>query len=89
MQTKIIICKGCNEKFNIPLWKKQLYCTFDCYNNHREKYMIKCSFCEKAIKIIGNRYKKSKHKLFFCSKDCQARGCNSRARGGGTRSSLG
>lgn len=66
------ICKHCKKVFEIPHWrKKAMYCNNQCRNNDREKYWLKCSYCNKEIKIIGHRYKKSKYKLFFCSNKCK------------------
>lgn len=65
-----MICPTCNKEFHFEYWRKRKYCSQKCYKKIREKHIVNCISCNKQIKIIGNRYKKSKTKRFTCSRKC-------------------
>ena len=60
----------CNKKFT--KYRNQKYCSIECAHKAlRKRVEVKCSECNKIFEVIKSKYKKSKTKMFFCSRKCK------------------
>lgn len=66
-------CVECGVVFYVPKHKMhQKYCSKDCDSLSRKKRCdLKCDFCGKDFQRKKSQLKKSKHGLYFCSRECK------------------
>jgi len=65
-------CKFCNTEFFTRKDQEKKFCSHKCSSESRKKRLpVKCDTCDSPFEIIPKRYNKSKHKKFFCSKECK------------------
>lgn len=66
-------CEICDRNFVVRLAQKDnIYCSKECGSqSHKEKKVLKCSFCKKEVFRIKSREKNSRSGLVFCNKQCK------------------
>ncbi len=70
-------CEHCGQMFRPNPTKVDIgegrWCSWRCYNISRKAMSVKCCVCKKHINITPSRYKRNNNKLFFCSRECNAK----------------
>ncbi len=55
--------------------KKNIFCSINCYNEYQSQnncVFATCHTCNKPLKILNNKFNKSKTKRFYCNHSCSA-----------------
>lgn len=79
----LVICTGCNQEYNCPTRKfnfavkngRNLYCSNNCYHNHKKKLhsiLTECKNCGKEIWKQNSAVSNSKTGNLYCSRSCAA-----------------
>ena len=65
-------CKQCGKKFIKRLNKTRKYCSRICASSSKNKNVeLQCKSCGKTFLRTKSALKKSKHKIYFCTKQCK------------------